>query len=267
MSDCVVEANTLAVIAGKPLNEVPSDLFIPPDALEILLDSFSGPLDLLLYLIKRQNIDILDIPMALVTRQYMQYIHLMEEKRLELAADYLVMAALLAEIKSRMLLPPRLGLDSDEVEEDPRMLLVKRLQIYEQFKHAATQIDALPRYERDIFPIQLPYEPQSTVKIHPAVELATLTSLMQALLTRQNHLSAHLITREPLSVRARMNLILQRLGGGQVMELSAFLTRREGRSGLVVTFLAILELSRQALVVMMQSSEFAMIHIKVAAHD
>jgi segregation and condensation protein A len=192
---------TLVMIAGKPLTEMPQDLFIPPDALEVLLDSFTGPLDLLLYLIRRQNIDIMDIPMRMITQQYMQYIELLE-KRIELAADYLVMAAMLAEIKSRLLLPMEPTSD-DQMEEDPRMALVKRLQLYEQFKQAALSLDELPRWERDIFPIQLACKIEVAKKALPDVALSALLEAMQEISRRQSHQVHHLIEREPLSVRER----------------------------------------------------------------
>jgi len=260
-----------AVVAGTPFIEVPSDLFIPPDALEVLLDSFSGPLDLLLYLIRRQNIDILDIPILMITQQYMQYIHLMEEKRLELAADYLVMAALLAEIKSRMLLPVSVTQSGSDAEEDPRMALVRRLQAYELFKEAAMLVDQLPRYERDVYSVQLLVDTTAltseVIKIHPDVELSSLSQLMRGLLQRQVQLGNHQIAREPMSVRDRMNLVLQRLQPDQYTEFTCLFSRQEGRMGLVVTLLAILELSRQSLLIIMQPTMLAPIHVKAVAHE
>jgi len=258
-----------ALVEGKPYTDVPADLFIPPDALEILLDTFSGPLDLLLYLIRRQNIDILNIPILLITQQYMQYIHLMEENRLELAADYLVMAALLAEIKSRMLLPV-ISQSLDDSEEDPRLTLVRRLQAYEQFKEAAVQMDQLPRQERDLFPVKLAVDNTlipDLIVLHPDVELSALSLAMANLVQRQSHLSHHQIKREAMSVRERMALVLQQVHAHQFTEFTTLFTRQEGRMGLVVTLLAILELTRQSLLVLMQTANFAPIHVKAAGHE
>lgn len=262
----LVSPSILAVVAGKPLTEVPADLFIPPDALEILLDSFSGPLDLLLYLIRRQNIDILDIPIAHITRQYMQYIHLMEEKRLELAADYLVMAAMLAEIKSRLLLPPSPQQD-DTPEEDPRLVLVRKLQAYEQFKNAALLIDNLPRSERDVFRFALGLEKLEQIRLHPEVELSFLTAAMHDLIKREGHLAHHQIAREPMSVRERMGIVLERLQTKSSLSLTQLLNKSEGRMGLAVTLLAILELARQSLVTITQVSAYSTVHIQAIAHD
>ncbi len=261
--------DVLAVVAGVPYTDVPTDLFIPPDALEVLLDSFSGPLDLLLYLIRRQNIDILNIPISLITQQYMQYIQLMGESRLELAADYLVMAAVLAEIKSRMLLPVTFSHSGDEIDEDPRATLVKRLQAYELFKQAATLIDLLPRYERDLFQVQLSTEGglnSVEYKVHADVALSELITSMCGLLQRDIQLGHLQIGREPMSVRERMAMVLQRLQADHFTEFSALFTHQEGRMGLVVTLLAVLELSRQSLLLIMQTEPFAPIHIKAASH-
>ncbi|KTD36226.1 segregation and condensation protein A [Legionella nautarum] len=259
-------ASVLAVIDGQPLTEVPADLFIPPDALEVMLDSFSGPLDLLLYLIRRQNIDILDIPIALITQQYMQYIHMMEEHRLELAADYLVMAAMLAEIKSRLLLPPSPS-ENEESEEDPRLELVRKLQTYEQFKIAAQQIDDLPRCDRDLFRFSIPCEKLVRTIIHPEVELSSLTATMRDLIKRQSHLVNHHISREPLSVRERMSVVLERLAHGNAMTFTQLFQRAEGRMGLAVTLLAILELAKQSLLIITQANAYAVIHLQVANYE
>lgn len=260
-----VPLSVLAVVAGKPLTKVPADLFIPPDALEVLLDSFSGPLDLLLYLIRRQNIDILDIPIAHITQQYMQYIQLMEEHRLELAADYLVMAAMLAEIKSRLLLPPTLN-QQEEIEEDPRLVLVRKLQAYEQFKHAAMSLDNLPRCERDVFRFSIFSEKLERAIMHPDVELSLLTAVMQDLIKRQNHLINHQISREPLSVRERMAIVLERLQNEKTISFNQLIKQQEGRMGLAVTLLAILELARQSLLLITQAGAFNPIHIQAAHH-
>lgn len=261
-----LEQSVLAVIAGKPVTEAPQDLFIPPDALEVLLDSFSGPLDLLLYLIRRQNIDILNIPIHLITQQYMQYISYIKDQRLELAADYLVMAALLAEIKSRMLLPPEAVVE-DEDEEDPRLALVRRLQAYEQFKLAAVLIDALPRVERDNFPVEIEVMSEMKEKIYPHVELSVLTEMMQTLMQREEQLVSHQISREPLSVRERMALILQRLHSDSFISFGSLLVPGEGRGGVIVTLLAILELSKQSLLVVIQTEVFASIYLQAIAHE
>lgn len=254
-----------AVVSGKPLTEIPADLFIPPDALEVLLDSFTGPLDLLLYLIRRQNLDILDIPIAHITAQYIQYINLMEEHRLELAADYLVMAAMLAEIKSRMLLPPRDN-PTDEVEEDPRLALVRKLQIYEQFKEAAMNLDEMPRSDRDNFRFSMVTTGVKTIITPPDVMLTSLIEVMQDLIKRQGHQVHHQITREPLSIRERMTQVLERLQLEPSLSLTELFTREEGRMGLAVTLLAILELGRQSLVVITQTVMYAPIHLQAARH-
>lgn len=250
----------LAVVGGKPLTEMPADLFIPPDALEILLDSFTGPLDLLLYLIRQQNINILDIPMALITQQYMQYIALLEECRLELAADYLVMAALLAEIKSKLLLPVSAS-PTDEIEEDPRMELVRRLQAYEQLKQAALLIDLLPRLERDVFQVGLATDNEMMVKAHPEVELSMLTAAMVNLMKREHQFGHHQISRERLSVQERMVTILNRLQQEKLITFSSLLSSEEGRGGVVVTLLAILELAKQTMITLTQTSVCAVIYL------
>ena len=252
-----------AIVDGKELTQVPDDLFIPPDALEVLLDSFSGPLDLLLYLIRKQNIDILDIPIMSITKQYLQYIQLMECRRLELAADYLLMAAMLAEIKSRLLLP--VSADSGEEEDDdPRMTLVRRLQAYEQMKQAAELLDALPRKERDTFLIQVMPDELETIKVHPEVELVELIEAMKSLLQREEHLTHHQIAKEIMSVRERMSQILLQLQHNKVLEFNQLFTLEEGRMGLVVSLLAILELARQSLVIITQTQAFSPIHLQAA---
>lgn len=256
----------LAVVAGRPLTDMPADLFIPPDALEVLLDSFSGPLDLLLYLIRRQNIDILDIPIAHITQQYMLYIQLMEDQRLELAADYLVMAAMLAEIKSRLLLPPSPNQNEKE-EEDPRLELRRKLQAYEQIKNAATLLDNLPRAERDVFRFSLACEKLKQLIIHPDVELLSITEAMRDLVKRQSHLIHHQIAREPLSVRERMTAILDRISSTKTLSFSQLFNRSEGRMGLAVTFLAVLELARQSLVTITQTQAYAAIHLQATQNE
>lgn len=260
------EETVYAMVGGQALTALPVDLFIPPDALEILLDSFSGPLDLLLYLIKKQNIDILDIPIVSITNQYLHYIQLMENQRLELAADYLVMAAMLAEIKSRLLLPVRQ--EGDEVsEEDPRMALVRKLQAYEQMKQAAQLLDALPRCERNFFrvTIHVPYYEQ--VKVFPDVDLKQLPAMMRQLSVRQGHHVHHQISRELLSVRERMSLVLERLHQQNTLTLSQLFTAAEGRMGLAVSFLAILELARQSLLLINQADNYMPVYIRMAEQD
>lgn len=262
----MADVSVVAVVAGKPITEIPKDLFIPPDALEVLLDSFNGPLDLLLYLIRKQNLDILNIPMALITEQYLQYIHIMKERRMELAADYLVMAAVLIEIKSRMLLPTPSN-EATEDEEDPRMTLIRRLQAYEQFKFAAVQMDALPRYERDLFQVNVTADNITPVKIYPHVELQAIVNAMRDILQKHAHGVNHQITREPLCLQERMGMVLQRLQMEKNVEFSTLLSAVEGRVGLVVTFLAILELSRQSLLVILQVDNFAPVHLQAIHHE
>lgn len=252
-----------AVVDGKEYTQVPDDLFIPPDALEVLLDSFSGPLDLLLYLIRKQNIDIMNIPMMSITEQYLQYIHLMEFKRLELAADYLLMAAMLAEIKSRMLLPISPSAEEED-EGDPRMALVRRLQAYEQIKKAAELLDTLPRQDRDVFTIQINPDEIEAIRVHPEVELDELIVAMRGLLQREVHLTHHEIAKETMSVRERMSMVLARLQEQKVLEFTQLFTFEEGRMGLVVTLLAILELARQALIIITQTQAFSPIHLQAA---
>ncbi|SEQ21158.1 condensin subunit ScpA [Ectothiorhodospira magna] len=258
----------LAIVRGEPLTLVPRDLYIPPDALEVFLETFEGPLDLLLYLIKRQNLDILDIPIAEITRQYMGYIELMQEMRLELAAEYLLMAAMLAEIKSRMLLPRSTTVE-DEV--DPRAELVRRLQEYEQFRQAAQDLDDLPRLERDIFLATLAPPPLKKERPLPEVGLDELLLALSEVLQRMDLFTHHQIRREPLSVRERMSRVLEALGSGPVPFVTLF-SPEEGRPGVVVTFLAVLELLKAHLVELVQAELFAPIYLSAArradvAHD
>ena len=234
-----------AIVQGAPFNEIPKDLYIPPEALEVFLEAFEGPLDLLLYLIKRQNLDILDIPIAQITEQYMRYIELMESLQLELAGEYLVMAALLAEIKSRMLLP-RPGPEQEE-EDDPRAELVRRLQEYERYKQAAEDLDALPRLERDIFTVAAAFPDRRAAVKPPRVTLDTLLRAFAEVLTRATLYAHHHVGRETLSVRERMTLVLERARGGGFIEFRELFRVEEGRAGVVVAFLAILELIRESL--------------------
>lgn len=250
-----------AVVQGAPLLTLPQDLYIPPDALEVFLDAFEGPLDLLLYLIKRQNLDILDIPIASITDQYMEYVELMKGLRLELAAEYLVMAAMLAEIKSRMLLPrPSAGADD---EEDPRAELIRRLQEYERFKQAAQDLDALPRLERDVFAAQAEFPPGHLQRIPPEVDLRELLIALRGVLARAELFTSHRVEKESLSLRERMALVLERVRGGGFQPFTTLFDVTEGRAGVVVTFLAILELIKAATLELVQSEPFAPIHVRL----
>lgn len=248
-------------VAGQLLAALPEDLYIPPDALRVFLEAFEGPLDLLLYLIKKQNIDILDIPIAEITRQYMRYVEFMHDLKIELAAEYLVMAAMLAEIKSRMLLPRPVSEHADD--NDPRAELVRRLQEYERFKKAADQLDALPRMERDTFVAAAMAPPLSFAVVEPIIHLNELFQALKAVWERARLNQSHRITREPLSVRARMSLILAQIQGDTFVVFSEFFTPEEGRMGVVVTLIAILELLRQSVIELAQSEPFAPIYIRV----
>jgi segregation and condensation protein A len=251
----------LATVGGETLTEMPHDLFIPPGALEVLLDSFSGPLDLLLYLIRRHNFDIMNIPIHKITRQYMRYIELMEKCRLELAAEYLVMAAMLAEIKSRLLLP-RLQTPETGEEEDPRSELVRRLQEYEQIKYAASLVDSMVRMGRDVFPVRVRLDNLSLSKPHPEVALSELILSMQKIILSQAREVSHSVTREILSVRERMGMVLERLQSEHYLAFNRLYLPTEGRMGLVVSLLAILELAKQSLLIIMQMVPYAPIYIK-----
>ncbi|NND82615.1 MAG: segregation/condensation protein A [Gammaproteobacteria bacterium] len=252
-----------AVVMGEVMNEWPQDLFIPPDALEVVLDSFEGPLDLLLYLIRKQNMDILDIPVADITRQYMGYVELMRAANLDLAAEYLVMAAVLAEIKSRMLLPrPQ---SEDEDGEDPRAALVRRLQEYERFSQAANQLDDRPRLERDIFVAEAPFKDENPPEVKAEVSLQQLVRAYQSVVERAEANAHMLVSRDMLSMRERMTNILQRLQNHDYVRFEELFTHAEGRLGVVVTFLALLELFRDDMLVVVQNEPFAPIHIRRAA--
>lgn len=249
---------------GQPITDLPCDLYIPPDALEVFLETFEGPLDLLLYLIKKQNLDILDISLAKVTKQYQVYIELMQEMKLELAAEYLLMAALLAEIKSRLLLPrhPTQTSEEEEEEEDPRAELIRRLKEYEQCKQAAENVDQLPRVGRDIFTVTLSSCDIRPLKPLPSVHVKELCTALQTLLARASLRTPHLIQREMLSVRERMTHILNRLENAQFLPFSTLFNLAEGRLGVVVTFIAILELLKQSALEIVQEQLYAPIHIR-----
>jgi segregation and condensation protein A len=249
----------LAIVNGEPVLDFPDDLYIPPDALEVLLETFEGPLDLLLYLIKRKNLDILNIPIAEITRQYIGYIDLMQVLRIELAADYLLMAAMLAEIKSRLLLPR--AEDGEEDEDDPRAELIRRLQEYEAFRNAAQDLEALPRMQRDTFQVDVATDHISAVKREPNVDLEQVLLAFQDVLRRMEQSAHHQIILEPLSVRDRMSSILEHLKHGSLLPFFSLFDSREGRSGIVVSFLAILELAREGLVEIIQSEPFGEIQI------
>ena len=250
-----------ALVNGEPVTELPRDLYIPPQALEVFLEAFEGPLDLLLYLIRRQNLDILDIPLAEITRQYMRYIELMQDLQLELAGEYLVMAATLAEIKSRMLLP-RPKSAGEQVEEDPRAELVRRLQEYERFKRAAERIDALPRLERDHFAALAQLRERQVVRALPQVTLKEMLLAFQEVVVRAEMFAHHHIQREVLSVRERMGQILSSLESGAFVEFVRLFRAEEGRMGVTVTFMAILELVREGLIDIVQAEPYAPLHVR-----
>ena len=252
-----------AVVNGEPVTELPRDLYIPPQALEVFLEAFEGPLDLLLYLIRRQNLDILDIPLAEITRQYMRYIELMQDLQLELAGEYLVMAATLAEIKSRMLLP-RPKIDADGVEEDPRAELVRRLQEYERFKRAAEGIDALPRLERDVWAASAELKERQVTRVLPQITLQEMLVAFQEVVVRAEMFAHHHIQRERLSVRERMGDILSSLEQSSFVEFVRLFRPEEGRMGVTVTFMAILELVREGLIDIVQAEPYAPLHVRAA---
>lgn len=253
----------LAVVEGKPFSDIPADLFIPPDALKVLLESFSGPLDLLWYLIKKQHIDILNIPIALITRQYIDYIQWIEAARLELAADYLVMAAMLAEIKSRCLLPIHQSEDA-EPEEDPRLALVRKLQAYEAMHQAAKQLDALPRDDRDFYRISVMPAPETAnTSSYPFVEMDMLYQKMITLLQKKINFENHQISAVKLSIQDRMSFILNTISNASSpVPFIQLLQAQEGRAGIVITLLAILELAKQCLIQIIQATSYSAIYIE-----
>lgn len=254
----------LAVVHGQPVLQIPQDLYIPPDALEVILDAFEGPLDLLLYLIRRQNLDILDIPVAQITQQYVDYIAGMHEMRFELAADYLVMAAILAEIKSRMLLPRVVNEEGEE--EDPRAELVRRLQEYERFKKAAEDIDALPRQDRDTVPVHDVYVPdRASVRLPPPVDLREMLLALRDVFKRAELFTQHAIRRDALSVRQRMGELLERLTDGAFHRFESLFDATEGRLGVVVTFLGMLTLAKEQLVEIVQDEALSPIYVRSLA--
>jgi segregation and condensation protein A len=256
----------LAIVRGERILQMPQDLYIPPDALEVILEAFEGPLDLLLYLIRRQNLDILDIPIAEITRQYMEYIDMMRDAmRLELAAEYLLMAAILGEIKSRLLLPrpPR----EEGLEEDPRAELVRRLQEYERFKKAAEDIEALPRMERDTVAVQADTGERNVIKLPPPLDLKEMLLALKDVMHRAELFGHHAIKREALSVRQRMGELLSRLDDDQFHRFESLFDVTEGRLGVVVTFLAMLELAKEFLINIVQEEPLAAIYVKANANS
>jgi segregation and condensation protein A len=253
-----------AVVEGEPITQMPRDLYIPPDALQVFLEAFEGPLDLLLYLIRRQNLDIVDIPIAEITRQYLQYIDVMRELQLELAGEYLLMAATLAEIKSRMLLPRPLA-EGAQDEQDPRAELIRRLQEYERFKQAAMDIETLPRVDRDTFPASAELAERRVVRLLPDVTLQEMLVALKDVMQRADMFAHHHISRERLSVRQRMSDVLGALRSQAFVEFTQLFRPREGRMGVTVTFSAILELLREGLIEIVQSEPFAPIHVRAGA--
>jgi len=258
------QEEVIAMFNGVALTKLPDDLYIPPDALEVFLETFEGPLDLLLYLIRKNNLDILNIPIAEITHQYMAYVDLMKDLRLELAADYLVMAAMLAEIKSRMLLPRH---ENAPEEEDPRAELIRRLQEYERFKKAAEDIELLPRLGREILTQAVFIPTLSTPQTKPEVSLKELLDAFLDILKRSELMATHKVQREPLSVRERMSQVLDKITQRGYMPFCECFCLEEGRLGIVVGFLAILELLRLGLIDIIQTEAFSPIHLKRIAHD
>lgn len=253
--------SAIAMVRGEPFVTLPKDLYIPPDALEIFLETFAGPLDLLLYLIKKQNFDILDIPIAEITRQYVQYIELMHEMRLELAAEYLVMAAMLAEIKSRLLLPRPPGVENQD-ELDPRAELVRRLQEYERIKKAAEDFEKMPQQGRDIF-LAAAQRPEMVVApVAPTIELDELARAFQEIMRRAALTAHHQVKREHLSIRERMSQILSRITSTETLQFAQLFTLEEGRMGVVVTFIAVLELLKQTLITLTQDAPYGAIEVR-----
>jgi segregation and condensation protein A len=258
----VVDEVAVARLYGEPLFRLPQDLYIPPDALEVFLEAFEGPLDLLLYLIRRQNFNILDIPLADVTRQYLDYVEQLRRRNLELAAEYLLMAAMLIEIKSRMLLPPKKSADGGE-SEDPRAELVRRLIEYEQIKLGAAKLDALPLLGRDFLRAQVAVEQSLQARL-PDVAAADLREAWLQILQRARLNQHHTISREQLSVREHMSIVLRRLQGRRFVEFHDLFDPSRGVAVLVVTFIAMLELSRERLLEVTQAEAFAPIYVRLA---
>jgi segregation and condensation protein A len=250
-------------VQGEPITTPPQDLYIPPEALEVFLETFEGPLDLLLYLIKKQNLDILEIPIAKITKQYMTYIEMMTELKLELVAEYLVMAAMLAEIKSRMLLP-RVH-EEDEEEDDPRAELIRRLQEYERYKKVAEEIDEMPRLEREIRTVVVNFPYKNQDRPLPEISLDAILKAFGDVMTRSEMYTTHQIEREVLSVRERMSIVLDIIKGDEFIEFSMLFKPEEGKAGVVVSLLAILELLKETLIEMVQNEPDGAIYLRAAA--
>lgn len=251
-----------ALVEGEPLSNPPQDLYIPPDALEVFLEAFEGPLDLLLYLIKRQNVDILNIPIAHITEQYMEYVELMKSVNLELAAEYLVMAAMLAEIKSRVLLPrPKV----EEEENDPRADLIRRLQEYERFKKAAQDIDELPRMQKETYQTEVELPELHVNKPLPELDMRDLLMALKDVMARAQMFTHHQIQKETLTIREKMANVLAILSADRFTDFASLFDFEEGRMGIVVTFLAIMELTKESLVELVQSEPFAPVHVRMRA--
>ena len=251
-----------ALVNGNLIKELPQDLYIPPDALKVFLETFEGPLDLLLYLIKRQNLDILGISISKVTQQYVEYIEMMHRFHVELAAEYLLMAALLAEIKSRMLLPRPVS--HEEEDDDPRAELFRRLQEYERFKEAAKDLDQLPRCERDIFEAHVDTDEIEIIRLEPQVEMSAVLIAFQEIIRRTDQLSHYHIQKEPLSVRERMSKILEGLQHSEKKPFISLFSQEEGKGGAVVSLLAILELTREGLIELIQQKPLAELFVRPA---
>ncbi|WP_440055870.1 segregation and condensation protein A [Pseudoalteromonas sp. T1lg65] len=266
MNEAAQQKLPLAFLNGEAVVEKPEDLYIPPDALEVILDTFEGPLDLLLYLIKRHKLDILELPILSITQQYVQYVEMMKDMQLELAGEYLVMAALLAQIKSRLLLPKHEEL---EEEEDPRAELVRRLKEYEQFKQAAENMDQIPRVDRDIFIAQALVDNSAEPEpLFPNIELKELILALSDVMARAKTFEHHHISAEALSTRERMSFILQKLKDSQKqLLLQDFFTVDEGRSGVVVTFIAMLELIKEQLIDCIQAAPASQIYLRLQCDD
>jgi segregation and condensation protein A len=251
-----------ALVQGSPITELPKDLYIPPDALEVFLEAFEGPLDLLLYLIKKQNLDILDIPLTKITEQYMSYIEMMEILQLELAGEYLLMAAMLAEIKSRMLLPRQ---TEEEDEEDPRAELIRRLQEYERYKQAAENLNELPRVERDLFATVAEFPGRKINQKPPEVSMEAILRVFSEVIKRADMFSHHMIKREALSVRERMAIVLDKVGTEKFTDFEELFSVEEGRGGVIVSLLAILQLVKDSLIQLVQNETNGPIYVKAAS--
>ncbi|MGH8492040.1 MAG: segregation and condensation protein A [Moraxellaceae bacterium] len=255
-----------ALVYGQAFTKLPDDLYIPPDALEVFLEAFEGPLDLLLYLIRRQNLDILDIAVADITHQYMQYVEVMRTMNMELAGEYLVMAAVLGEIKSRSLLPRPKGDDGQE-EEDPRAELIRRLQEYERFKKAAADLEGMPQEGRDFWPVKVAGPDYTREKELPQIDLREILLALQDVLRRADLFESHQVTRETLTLREKMTHVLELLQGREFVPFVALFTIEEGRLGVVVTFMAILEMVKEGVLSIVQTESFGSIHVKARAQE